>query len=123
MSRMTSQGELLNMAETAERLKLEALWDVELRRIGRDVVLAQLGDIPAGPGTAFPLHDLPDGAHSPKRSDVGKWLGRMDAEEKATEASRFRYILVASVVAAAAAVLAVVVGIIAAWPVVRDWFR
>jgi ABC-type sulfate transport system permease component len=47
----------------------------------------------------------------------------MDAEEKATEASRFRYILVASVVAAAAAVLAVVVGIIAAWPVVRDWFR
>ena len=111
------------MAETAERLKLEALWDVELRRIGRDVVLAQLGDIPAGPGTAFPLHDLPGGAHSPKRSDVGKWLWRMDAEEKATEASRFRYVLVASVVVAAAAVLAVVVGIIAAWPVVRDWFR
>ena len=109
------------MAETAERLKLETLWDVELRRIGRDVVLAQLGDIPAGPGTAFPLHDLPDGAHSPKRSDVGKWLWRMDAE-KATEASRFRCILVASVVVAAAAVLAVVVGIIAAWPVVRDWF-
>ena len=104
------------MAKDAERLKLEALWNVELRRIGRDVVLAKLGDIPAGPGTAFPLHDLPDGAHSPKRSDVGKWLGRMDAEEKATEARRFWCIFVA-------AVLAVVVGVIAAWPVVRDWIK
>ena len=104
------------MAEDAERRQLEALSDAQLRRIGRDVVLAKLGDIPAGPGTAFPLHDLPDGAHSPKRSDVGKWLGRMDAEEKATEARRFWYVLVA-------AVLAVVAGIIAAWPVIHDWFR
>ena len=104
------------MAETAERLKLEALWDVELRRIGRDVVLAKLGDTPAGPGTAFPLHDLPDDAHSPKRSDVGKWLGRMDAEEKATETRRFWCIFVA-------AVLAVVVGVIVTWSVIHDWIK
>jgi hypothetical protein len=115
------------MAETVraavERQQLEALWDVELRRMGRDVVLAKLGGIPADPGTTFPLHDLPDGGRSPKRRDVEKWLGRMAAEEKATEARRFRYILVASVVAATAGVLAVAVGIIAAWPVIHDWIK
>ena len=40
-------------------------------------------------------------------------LGRMEDENRATETRRFRYIFVA-------AVLAVVVGVIAAWPVVRD---
>ena len=40
----------------------------------------------------------------------------MEDEAKATEAKRFRYILVA-------AVLAVVVGIMAAWPPIGDWIK
>jgi hypothetical protein len=86
------------MAEDAERRQLEALWDVQLRRIGRSVVAT------------------PNDKDRPRRKDVGEWLGRMEDEDRATEARRFWYIFVA-------AILAVVVGIIAAWLVIHDWFR
>ena len=114
------------MAETAERQQLdeEARWGAELRRIGRDAVIAELGGTPANPGATFPLY-LPDGKRDPMRGYVEEWLGRMEdkANSTATEAKRFRYILVASVVAATAGVLAVAVGIIAAWPVIHDWIK
>jgi hypothetical protein len=107
------------MAETVERQQLEALWGAELRRIGRDAVIAELGSTPANPGVTFPLY-LPDGKRDPKRGYVEEWLGRMEDEAKATAAAteekRFRYILVA-------AVLAVVVGIMAAWPPIGDWIK
>ena len=50
------------------------------------------------------------------RGYVEEWLGRMEVEATATEARRFRYILVA-------AVLAVVAGIMAAWPPIGDWSK
>jgi len=61
---------------------------------------------------------LPDGKRDPMRGYVEEWLGRMEdeANSTATEAKRFRYILVA-------AVLAVVVGIMAAWPPIGDWIK
>ena len=52
------------MTETAERQQLEALWDAELRRIGRSAVIAELGGMPASPGATFPLY-LPDGEGDP----------------------------------------------------------
>ena len=106
------------MVETAKRQQLEeARWGAELRRIGRDAVIAELGGTPANPGATFPLY-LPDGKRDPMRGYVEEWLGRMEDEAKATatEAKRFRYILVA-------AVLAVVVGIMAAWPPIGDWIK
>ena len=107
------------MAETAERQQLEeeARWGAELRRIGRDAVIAELGGTPANPGATFPMY-LPDGKRDPMRGYVEEWLGRMEdkANSTATEAKRFRYILVA-------AVLAVVVGIMAAWPPIGDWIK
>ena len=95
------------MTETAERQQLEALWDAELRRIGRSAVIAELGGMPANPGATFPLY-LPDGKGDPKRGYVQKWLGRTGAAEKATEAKRHRYGLTV-------AVLGVVVAIVMWW--------
>ena len=107
------------MAETVrvavERQQLEALWDAELGRIGKGVVIAKLGGIPADPGATFPLH-LPDGKGDPKRRYVEDWLGRMEGEAKATEAKRFRYILIASVVAA-------VTGVVAAVAAIHEWIK
>ena len=95
------------MTETAERQQLEALWDAELRRIGRSAVIAELGGMPANPGATFPLY-LPDGKGDPKRGYVEKWLRRTGAAKKATEAKRHRYGLTV-------AVLGVVVAIVMWW--------
>jgi hypothetical protein len=111
---MTAIGGALSVAETGEKQQ-RVLWDAELERIGRGAVIVKLGNLPDDPGQTIPLH-LPNGTRSPKRGYVEEWLGRMDAEEKATDAKRFRYILIASVIAAAAAV-------VAAWPVIHDWIK
>jgi hypothetical protein len=95
------------VTETAERQHLEALWDAELRRIGRSAVIAELGGMSANPRVTFPLY-LPNGKGDPKRGCVEQWLGRMGAAEKATEAKRHHYGLTV-------AVLGVVVAIVMWW--------
>ena len=107
------------MAETVrvavERQQLEALWDAELGRIGKGAVIAKLGGTSADPGATFPLH-LPDGKGDPKRGYVEEWLGRMEAEATAIDTKRFRYILIASVVAAVA-------GVVAAVAAIHEWIK
>jgi hypothetical protein len=92
-------------------------WDEELERLGKASVTARLGikeASGAGPNADFRL--WVSGLRDPPRRYVEEWLQRKEAEEKATEAKRFWCIFVA-------AVLAVIVGVIAAWPVVRDWIK
>jgi hypothetical protein len=106
------------MDKTAKKEWVEqARWDAALDRMGRDAVIAKLGshELRADSGSEFKL-DLPDGGRHPKRRYVEEWLRRMAAKAEATEARRFWCIFVA-------AVLAAVVGIIAAWPVIHDWIR
>ena len=52
------------------------------------------------------------GTPNPSRGYVEDWISRKEAEAEATAARRFWCIFVA-----------VVVGVIAAWPVVREWIR
>jgi len=51
------------------------------------------------------------------------WLLEKDAEKNAIELSRFRIIRRWAIVAGVAAIVAAVGGVIAAWPVIRDWIR
>ena len=92
-----------------------AKWTEELDRRGFPSVVATLAS-GVGPGRASPYHLFIQGMPEPTREFVEGWICRREAAEKATETRRFWLIFVA-------AVLAVVVGIIAAWPVIHGWIR
>jgi hypothetical protein len=103
----------------AGRMKLiagepESRWDAELERRGVAAVAAALvrDGVGAGRGAKFRLFvpDLPN----PSRGYVEDWLGRTEARAAARETKRFHCILWPSVIGAGT-------GIIAVWPVVRDW--
>lgn len=51
------------------------------------------------------------------------WLLERDAEAAATELLRFRKILRWAIIAGVAGVLAAIPAWIAAWPVIREWFK
>jgi hypothetical protein len=86
-------------------------WTAQLDRRGLTSVVAPLSDVGASRGAEFRLFiaDMPN----PSRGFVEDWIGRKESEAEATEARRFWCIFVA-------AVLAVVVGVIAASPVIHD---
>jgi hypothetical protein len=92
----------------------DAKWSEELDRRGLTSVVAALsgGDVRPGRGAEFPL--FLGGTPNPSRGYVEDWISRKEAVTTKVEARRFWCIFVA-------ALLAVVVGIIAAWPVIHDW--
>jgi hypothetical protein len=51
------------------------------------------------------------------------WLLEKDAEKAAVELRRFKIIRLWTIVAGVAGGVAAIAGVIAAFPVVRDWFR
>jgi len=97
------------MVETVERQQLlEALWDAELGRVGRDVVI-KLNHLGPLPGTSF-LFPLPEGKCHPTRRYVEEWLEQDEAKITATNTLRFWCIVVVDI-------LSVIICIISAWPV------
>ena len=89
-------------------------WTAQLDRRGLTSVVVALSKVGAGRGAEFPL--LTGDVPNPSRGFVEDWISHKEAEAAATETRRFWCIFVA-------AVLAVVVGVIAAWPVLRDWIK
>ena len=91
----------------------DAKWREELDRRGIRSVTATLssGDIRPGRGAEF--HLFLGGTPNPSRGYVEDWISRKQAEATGIDTKRFWYLLIASVVAAAASV-------IAAWPVIQD---
>ena len=93
------------MLTAEERAALDAL-DPEIVRM-------RLLESGTGPGASLPGFNVKGGI---TRSNIEEWLIEKHKEAAALERSRYRRVLLWTVVAAVAA-------IIAAWPVVEPWIR
>ena len=57
------------------------------------------------------------------RQEAIKWLLEKDAEAAAIDRKRFQIISRWAIIGGVAAVVAAIAGLIAAWPVIKEWIR
>jgi len=55
--------------------------------------------------------------------EAEKWLLEKDAESTATDNKQFRTLLVWAILGSVAAFVAAITGVVAAWPVIKEWVQ
>lgn len=104
-------------------MPLDPLTRRELERRGvANVRLLLIPEISGSHPNALVLLHAP-GVPNPLRGDVEDWLRDAELAEKAEQDHRHRQVIGTAYWTLGIAVVAAIAGIIAAWPVVKEWLK
>jgi len=95
----------------------EKRWRQALEHLGPNLVRLRLTDgRSSGPGSGADVMNIAGESPHPSRGFVEDWLKEKQRESEGQETTRFKIVLIATVVGTVDAIVAAVTGVIAVWP-------